>query len=147
MSTIRDMHAADISGVLEVEQECFTLPWSRKAFEAELDDNDLARYLVIEDEGRIIGYAGVWIVLDEAHVTNIAISQSHRHRGLGERLLVELICRAKQYGALSMTLEVRTSNIAAQRLYEKLGFVKRGIRRQYYSDTKEDALIMWLDFL
>lgn len=147
MSTIRDMRAEDVSGVLEVEQECFTLPWSRKAFEAELDDNDLAHYLVMEDEGRIIGYAGVWIVLDEAHVTNIAISQSYRRRGLGERLLVELIRSAKQYGALSMTLEVRVTNSAAQKLYEKLGFVKRGIRRQYYSDTKEDALIMWLDFL
>lgn len=147
MSTIRDMRADDVSGVHEVEQECFTLPWSRKAFEAELDDNDLAHYLVIEDEDRIIGYAGVWIVLDEAHVTNIAISQSYRRRGLGERLLVELIRCAKQYGALSMTLEVRVTNSAAQKLYEKLGFVKRGIRRQYYSDTKEDALIMWLDFL
>ncbi|GBG55557.1 ribosomal-protein-alanine acetyltransferase [Sporomusaceae bacterium FL31] len=147
MSTIRDMRAEDVSGVLEVEQECFTLPWSRKAFEAELDDNDLAHYLVMEDEGRIIGYAGVWIVLDEAHVTNIAISQSYRRRGLGERLLIELIRSAKQYGALSMTLEVRVTNSAAQKLYEKLGFVKRGIRRQYYSDTKEDALIMWLDFL
>lgn len=147
MSTIRDMRAEDVSGVLEVEQECFTLPWSRKAFEAELDDNDLAHYLVMENEGRIIGYAGVWIVLDEAHVTNIAICQNYRRRGLGERLLVELIRSAKQYGALSMTLEVRVTNSAAQKLYEKLGFVKRGIRRQYYSDTKEDALIMWLDFL
>lgn len=137
----------DIDGVLQVEHDCFTVPWSRTAFEAEVNDNQLARYLVVETAGRLIGYAGMWMILDEAHVTNIAIIAGYRRQGLGERLLLELMDLAKQLGAGSMTLEVRPSNTAAQKLYRKLGFEKRGIRRQYYSDTKEDALIMWREKL
>ncbi len=145
--SFRQMQAGDIDGVLLVEQESFTLPWSRKAFEAEIHENELSYYLVIEDAGTIVGYAGFWLVLDEAHVTNIAVCTAYRGQGLGEKLVRELVYQAKLRGATSMTLEVRVSNIPAQRLYEKIGFVNRGIRRQYYSDTKEDAMIMWLDSL
>lgn len=144
---IRTMLPEDIDGVLQVEHDCFTVPWSRTAFEAEVNDNQLARYLVVETAGRLIGYAGMWMILDEAHVTNIAIIAEYRRQGLGERLLLELMDLAKQLGAGSMTLEVRPSNTAAQQLYRKLGFEKRGIRRQYYSDTREDALIMWREKL
>lgn len=145
-ASIRAMLPADIDGVLQVEQACFTLPWSRAAFEAEVTDNTLADYLIMETAGKIIGYAGMWLILDEAHVTNIAVLAAYRRRGLGEKLVRALIEQAKQRGAVSMTLEVRVSNMAAQTLYRKLGFEKKGIRRQYYSDTREDALIMWADF-
>lgn len=144
---IRTMLPTDIDGVLQVELNCFAVPWSRVAFENEINDNDLAHYLVIEAGDRIIGYAGMWMILDEAHVTNIAVISGDRRQGLGERLLLALIGQARQLGAVSMTLEVRPSNTAAQVLYRKLGFENRGIRRQYYSDTKEDAIIMWRDGL
>ncbi|EAX46888.1 ribosomal-protein-alanine acetyltransferase [Thermosinus carboxydivorans Nor1] len=144
---IRPMTADDIDAVLEVERASFTTPWSRAAFAAEVADNDLAYYLVGEADGAVVGYAGVWIILDEAHVTNIAVLPAYRGQGLGEQLLTALMAYAKKRGALSMTLEVRVSNEGAQRLYRRLGFMPRGIRKQYYSDTKEDALIMWKEGL
>lgn len=141
------MTADDIDAVLEIERASFTTPWSRAAFAAEVADNDLAYYLVGEADGAVVGYAGVWIILDEAHVTNIAVLPAYRGQGLGEQLLTALMAYAKKRGALSMTLEVRVSNEGAQRLYRRLGFMPRGIRKQYYSDTKEDALIMWKEGL
>lgn len=144
---IRKMLADDIDGVLAVEHKCFTTPWSRAAFEAEEEDNNLAYYLVAETSEGIVGYAGVWIILDEAHITNIAVLPDYRAQGLGEKLLTSLIDYARSRDSVGMTLEVRVSNVVAQHLYEKLGFRSRGIRRNYYSDTKEDALIMWKDDL
>ena len=143
--TVRPMTPADIDGVLAVEQASFAAPWSRRAFEAEMYDNDLARYLVLEDGGRIVGYAGAWLILDEAHVTNIAVHPTYRGRGLGKLLLNSLIQHMKAQGAASMTLEVKESNCVAQRLYTQLGFVVRGRREKYYTETNEDAIIMWLD--
>ncbi|MEG6586831.1 ribosomal protein S18-alanine N-acetyltransferase [Dendrosporobacter sp. 1207_IL3150] len=142
---IRPMLAEDIEDVLAVEVLSFSTPWSQDAFESEIT-NKLAYYLVLEDNRQVIGYAGMWLILDEAHITNIAIIPQYRRSGLGEKLLLEMIQKAKLHGAASMTLEVRVSNNAAQCLYEKLGFEKRGIRKQYYTDTKEDALIMWAEF-
>lgn len=144
---IRPMTADDIDAVLKVEQASFTMPWSRAAFTAEVVDNDFAYYLVGEADGTVVGYAGMWIILDEAHVTNVAVLPAYRGQGLGEQLLTALMADAKKRGALSMTLEVRVSNEGAQRLYRRLGFMPRGIRKQYYSDTKEDALIMWKEGL
>ena len=144
--TIRRMNEFDIDSVLIVEEECFTLPWSRAGFVAEMK-NELAHYLVIVDRGTIIGYAGMWLIVDEAHVTNVAILPEYRGQKLGEKLMSALIEHAKDRGALCMTLEVRTSNTVAQGLYAKFGFVSRGRRRNYYSDTQEDALIMWCDKL
>lgn len=144
---VRRAHMGDIDGVHTVEVETFSTPWSRAAFEAEMTDNELAYYLVLELEGKAIGYAGMWLIVDEAHVTNVAISAACRGQGLGELLMKSLIDHARERGARSMTLEVRITNAIAQSLYTKLGFVKKGIRRQYYSDNKEDALIMWLDQL
>jgi ribosomal-protein-alanine N-acetyltransferase len=141
------MTPQDIDGVLLVEQQSFSQPWSRRAFEAEMEDNNLAQYLVLEDNEKIVGYAGLWLIVDEAHVTNIAVLPAYQGQGLGEKLLTSLIQQAKNLGAASMTLEVRLSNDVARSLYTKLGFVIRGSRRQYYSETKEDALIMWLDKL
>lgn len=144
---IRPMRLDDIDAVLVVENQSFSTPWSRKAFEEELSNNELAHYLVVEEAGQLVGYAGFWSVLDEAHVTNIALLPECRGRGLGTLLLEHMITAAKMLGAVSMTLEVRPSNTAARTLYSRRGFVERGIRPNYYAELGEDALIMWLDNL
>ncbi len=144
---IRAMEMTDIDAVLAVEEASFITPWSRSAFVAEVEDNDLACYLVAEAGGKVVGYAGMWVILDEAHVTNVALLPACRGQGLGMRLMNALCRIAKALGAVRMTLEVRPSNHAAQRLYGKLGFEVRGIRPGYYTDTREDAVIMWLDKL
>lgn len=135
----------DVDAVLKVENEAFTTPWSRAAFEAETSDNELAYYLVVDVGGVIAGYAGMWLIIDEAHVTNIALAAAYRGAGLGEKLVRALMELARERGAVSMTLEVRVSNVKAQALYTKLGFVSRGKRRNYYTDNREDALIMWCE--
>jgi [ribosomal protein S18]-alanine N-acetyltransferase len=148
MSTgIRVMGANDIDMVVAVEQQAFPVPWSRAAFENELEENELAYYLVAELDGVVVGYCGMWLILDEAHLTNVAVLSEHRGKGIGHSLLNTLIGCAKIKGATCMTLEVRKSNAGAQRLYSRMGFVPRGLRRQYYTDTQEDALIMWRDSL
>jgi ribosomal-protein-alanine N-acetyltransferase len=141
------MRSADIDAVLAVETRAFKTPWPRTAFEEELDGNELALYVVLIDEAtsHIIGYAGMWKIIDEAHVTNIALLPRYHGQGLGKILLAALIAQAKEMGAVKMTLEVRESNFAARQLYEKFGFQTAGVRRGYYSDTNEDALIMWKD--
>ena len=144
--TMRRMNEIDVDGVLAVEEQSFTTPWSRAGFVAEMK-NELSYYLVMIKNGKIIGYAGMWVIVDEAHVTNVAILPEYRGQKLGEKLMAELIKHAKNRGAISMTLEVRTTNATAQGLYEKFGFSSRGIRRNYYTDTQEDALIMWCDKL
>lgn len=145
--SIRKMQISDLEQVLSIEQVCFPTPWSKQAFLYEILDNDLADYIVIDQGGQIKGYAGMWIILDEAHVTTIAVSPSCRREKLGETMLRELECLGACQGAKKITLEVRTSNFAAQALYHKLGYDLRGIRKGYYSDTKEDAMIMWKDKL
>jgi ribosomal-protein-alanine N-acetyltransferase len=137
------MTEADIDGVREVEVQSFPNPWSSKAFMSELRDNKYAYYLVACIDGRIIGYAGMWRLFSEAHITNIAVHPDFRRRGVGELLLFALMDQARRFGMTSMTLEVRPSNSAALSLYRKHGFVQRGVRRRYYSDNQEDALIMW----
>ncbi|HHY94187.1 MAG TPA: ribosomal protein S18-alanine N-acetyltransferase [Firmicutes bacterium] len=141
------MTLADLDGVMAVEEVSYPTPWSRRAFIGELTENVHAHYIVARNGWQVVGYAGMWVILDEAHVTNIAVHPDWRRCGLGERLLRELIARARARGATRVTLEVRKSNFPAQHLYTKMGFVPRGIRRGYYSDTHEDAIIMWLDDL
>jgi len=143
--SIRRMNALDVDGVLAVEQQSFATPWSREGFANEMN-NDLSYYLVMVEAGQIIGYAGMWLIVDEAHVTNVAVLPTHRGRKLGEQLLATLIEHAQKRGALRMTLEVRASNEIAQNLYGKFGFAPQGRRRNYYVETKEDAIIMWCDF-
>ncbi|WP_096201974.1 ribosomal protein S18-alanine N-acetyltransferase [Bacillus sp. FJAT-45350] len=142
--SIRLMTVDDIDQVLVVEEDSFTVPWSRTAFYNEMTNNQFAQYLVIEADGEIIGYCGVWIVIDEAHITNIAILSKYRGKKLGEALLLHAMELAKVYGSKKMTLEVRISNVVAQKLYEKLGFKPGGIRKKYYTDNFEDALVMWV---
>lgn len=146
VTTVRRMNEFDIDGVLAVEEKSFTTPWSRAGFVEEMK-NEVAHYLVIISNGHIIGYAGMWLIVDEAHVTNVAIAPEYRGQKLGEKLMAALIAHAKERGALNMTLEVRATNVAAQKMYAKFGFVSRGIRRKYYVETQEDALIMWCDQL
>ena len=141
----RFMREEDIDQVIEVEHASFTTPWSREAFFNEIHNNKFAVYIVLEENDKIIGYCGTWIVIDEAHVTNIAILPEYRGKKLGEALLGNLISTAREMGARSMTLEVRVTNHVAQSLYRKFGFQNGGIRRNYYSDNQEDALIMWVN--
>lgn len=140
----RAMTMADIPPIVEIELEAFSSPWTTEAFTNELINNLFARYLVMEYRGEIIGYGGMWVIMDEAHVTNIAVRSDFRGQGLGHRLLFELQRTAVFFGAVKMTLEVRVSNEIAQRLYRKFGFEPSGIRPRYYSDN-EDALIMWAE--
>jgi ribosomal-protein-alanine N-acetyltransferase len=141
----RFMREEDIDQVIEVEHASFTTPWSREAFFNEIHNNKFAVYIVLEEDDKIIGYCGTWLVIDEAHVTNIAILPEYRGKKLGEALLGKLISTAREMGARSMTLEVRVTNHVAQSLYRKFGFQNGGIRKNYYSDNQEDALIMWVN--
>ena len=141
--SIRPITSADIDAVWNIEKMYFTLPWSRLSLALEVERNKCARYFVAESEGTILGYAGMWLVLDEAHITNIAVHPLARRRGIGEALLRALMAEAYLLRIERITLEVRDSNTAAQSLYEKLGFVRVGRRKGYYSDNNEDAIIMW----
>jgi [ribosomal protein S18]-alanine N-acetyltransferase len=141
----RSMKEEDIDQILEVEHASFTTPWSREAFYNELHNNRFAVYIVLEENNKILGYCGAWIVIDEAHVTNVAILPEYRGRKLGEALLQKMMSMAREMGAKSMTLEVRVTNHAAQSLYRKLGFQDGGIRKNYYSDNQEDGLVMWVN--
>ncbi|MGD6903258.1 ribosomal protein S18-alanine N-acetyltransferase [Bacillus infantis] len=142
--SFRFMAEEDIDQVLVIEHKSFTLPWSRDAFINELTKNQFAVYLVLEDDGAVIGYCGAWIVVDEAHVTNIAVLPEYRGKKLGEALMKKMMEAAKELGAVTMTLEARVTNIAAQSLYRKLGFQNGGIRKNYYTDNQEDAIVMWV---
>jgi [ribosomal protein S18]-alanine N-acetyltransferase len=138
------MQLKDIDDVLLIEHQSFATPWSREAFYNELTHNQYAVYLVLEEQERVIGYCGVWVVIDEAHITNIAILPEYRGKKLGETLLARLMEISKKMGAIKMTLEVRVSNQVAQSLYRKLGFEDGAIRKRYYTDNQEDALVMWV---
>lgn len=144
--SFRMMNIEDIDQVMVIEHESFTIPWSREAFYNELVQNQFAVYLVLKVEDRIVGYCGVWIVVDEAHITNVAILPEYRGRKLGEALMRKVIEVAKEKGAKTMTLEVRMTNTIAQSLYRKLGFQGGAIRKNYYIDNHEDALVMWVNF-
>ncbi len=141
--TVREMREEDIDGVLQIEKLSFATPWSREAFVIELTTNKLAKYVVVEREGDILGYGGIWFIIDEGHITNIAVEPKHRGIGIGNLIVEKLIDICDKRGIQSITLEVRKSNIVAQSLYKKYGFEECGIRPGYYADTKEDAIIMW----
>ncbi|PWV93770.1 ribosomal-protein-alanine N-acetyltransferase [Paenibacillus cellulosilyticus] len=143
--TFRAMRITDVPDIIAIEREAFTTPWTAEAFINELTHNHFAKYIVMEDHTGIIGYGGMWTIIDEAHVTNIAVRHDRRGMGLGEKMLQRQMENATEYGMQRMTLEVRVSNDRAQRLYERLGFEPAGIRPGYYSDNNEDALIMWVE--
>ena len=140
---IAPMRVADIPEVLRVEAMCFTTPWPRNAFQNELTENKLAHYFVGRFDGDIIAYGGLWVILEDAHITTVAVRPSHQRQQYGERILVRLLDEAIERGACWVTLEVRESNVGAQNLYKKYGFTVVNTRRGYYSDNDENALVMW----
>ncbi len=139
------MTEADIEQIVELEKQIFTMPWSKQAFEEEMD-NQLAHYYVAIVNDEIVGYLGYWQVLNEAHITNIGIAPQHRRKGYASKLLMNMLGIVEENDIESITLEVRASNYNAQSLYKKFGFVEAGRRKNYYLDNKEDAIIMWLEF-
>ena len=139
---IRPMTVADLPAVQLIERASFTTPWPPQAYGQELETNRLAHYLVALLGDELVAYGGVWLMVDEAHITTFAVHPGYRRRRIGERLLLALLDLAVDRHAREATLEVRLSNLPARRLYEKYGFRPVGIRPRYYSDDGEDALIM-----
>jgi ribosomal-protein-alanine N-acetyltransferase len=136
------MQVADLPAVHEIERDSFSTPWPAHAYRHELENNRLAHYLVARCGDQVVGFAGIWLLVDEAHITTFATRRSWRRQGIGERLLLALLDLSIERGAHEATLEVRPSNEPARRLYEKYGFNVVGVRPRYYSDDNEDALIM-----
>jgi ribosomal-protein-alanine N-acetyltransferase len=139
---IRAMSVADLPAVHAIEHASFSTPWPDDAYRSEIETNRLATYVVATLRDEVVAFAGIWLMVDEAHITTFAVDPANRRRGIGERLLLTLLDVALQRGAREATLEVRLSNVAARRLYEKFGFRPVGLRPRYYSDNGEDALIM-----
>ena len=146
-TVIEPMRLEDIPAVQEIEQEIFLTPWPRNAYRRELVQNRMASYMVIRDGEDIVGYAGLWKMHDEAHVTTVGVRRRDQGRGFGMALMLALIDLAYHMEARWVTLEVRASNYGAMALYEKLGFKVIGRRRGYYTDDGEDAVVMWTDSL
>ena len=139
---IRRMQYRDVGQVEAIERATFARPWSEESLRREVKENPVARYLVADRQGEILGYAGAWVVMDECHITNIAVREQERGRGLGRRLLEALMQYMSNLGAAWADLEVRVSNERAQKLYGSLGFVTLGKRKRYYEDNGEDAFLM-----
>ena len=145
--TIRPMGIDDLEAVQRIERASFTTPWPPQAYRQELETNRLAHYLVGQLGDEVVAYGGIWLMVDEAHITTFAVHPRYRRRRIGERLLLAMIDLSADRHAREATLEVRLSNLAARRLYEKYGFRPVGIRPRYYSDDQEDALIMTTEAL
>lgn len=141
------MTTSDIAAVHDIERASFAVPWPPYAFRQELETNRMAHYLLVRADGRTVAYGGVWMMVDEAHVTTFAVLPAWRRRGIGACLLLELLDLARRLGASVATLEVRLTNVAARTLYQRFGFRPVGVRPRYYSDNGEDALIMTTDAL
>jgi [ribosomal protein S18]-alanine N-acetyltransferase len=140
--TVEPMRLSDIASVHEIERESFGTPWPVHAFEQELTGNRLARYIVARRSGEVVGFAGVWLMVDESHVTTFGVHPRARRQGVARSLLLRLLELSLELGAARSTLEVRVSNTAAQALYRSFGFEVAGRRPAYYSDDGEDALVM-----
>ena len=144
---VRRMRLEDIEHVSRLERRCYSLPWSSSAYVTEVG-NPSAYYIVAtETDNTVVGYAGMWVVMDELHITTIAVDPSRRGRRIGERLLLDLTEEGIRRGASRATLEVRERNAVARRMYEKYGFEDIAIRKNYYSDNGENAIIMWANDL
>ena len=143
MVKTRKMTVEDIDRVFEIESQSFKTPWSKESFYTEVKKNTLATYLVLTLDEVVIGFGGMWLIMDEIHITNVAVAPEHRGQGYSKTLINDMIKYAKEKGFQHMTLEVRVSNSVAIALYEKFGFESVGVRPKYYVDTGEDALVMW----
>lgn len=140
---IRNAEERDIKSMAELDIICFTEPWSEEAFKSEIMENDRAFYIVAENNGKIVGYAGLWAILDEGHITNVAVAPEFRRKGIGRSIINTLLEVNEKNGLNSFTLEVRESNFPAQALYEEFKFKPAGVRKGYYLDNGENAIIMW----
>jgi len=144
---VEPMTVDDLRAVHAIERASFFVPWPDDAYRNEILTNRLATYVVARAGDEIVGFGGLWVMVDEAHITTFAVDPRWRRRGIGEWMLLGLLDRAEERRAREATLEVRLSNMPARRLYEKYGFRPVGIRPRYYSDNGEDALIMTTDAL
>ena len=144
---IRAIREEDVPQIHEIETLCFAMPWSAESILHDVKENVVARWLVMDDgAGRVLAYAGMWFVLDEAHVCNVAVHPDHRGKGYGKAIFGALVETAKKNSMSLMELEVRRSNLVAQNLYHSFGFIDVGYRKRYYEDNKEDALLMFKEF-
>ena len=139
---VEPMGLDDLPAVHAIERASFSSPWPPHAYQTELETNRMAHYLVARIGGQLVAYGGMWLMVDEAHITTFAVHPAWRRQQIGERLLLAFLDLAADRRAREATLEVRLSNLAARRLYEKYGFRPVGLRPRYYSDDGEDALIM-----
>lgn len=142
MLQIDDMRKEDLEQVSTMEAACFSMPWSKKSFEENLNRSD-AVYVVARDGDKVLGYCGAYVILNEADINQVAVEPLHRKKGVGRKMLAALLDKLGKAGADAVTLEVRKSNEAAIALYESMGFVMEGIRKNFYEKPVEDALIMW----
>lgn len=140
---IRRAEERDIGAIEEIEQQCFSVPWTYESLRHDILENKLSFYIVAEVGERVCGYVGIWKILDEGHITNVAVSPDFRRKHIASGLLDVLVETCCQAGIEHFTLEVRAGNEAAKRLYAAKGFVEAGIRKGYYEDNGEDAVIMW----
>lgn len=145
--SFRPLTVDDAAEMSHIERLSFSRPTSKEAYTNELANNERAYYFGLFDGEQLIAFGGYWLILDEGHIINIAVHPAYRRQGYGELMMRQIIVACMAQGCKKMTLEVRKHNTPAQYLYQKLGFVKSGIRPQYYDDPKDDAVIMWLDML
>ncbi|OCS82454.1 ribosomal protein S18-alanine N-acetyltransferase [Caryophanon tenue] len=145
MITYRKMTVSDVPAVHDIEVATFPTPWTLDSFYYEMNENQYAHYLVAEEGGKIVGFCGLWNVIDAAQITNVAVIAQMRGRGVGETLMREAMRVSKEAQMDVMSLEVRVTNMVAQNLYRKLGFQDGGLRKGYYADNGEDALVMWVN--
>jgi ribosomal-protein-alanine N-acetyltransferase len=141
--SIRPADENDVKPITDMDKICFDLPWSETSFFEEITGNSIAKYIVAEIAGKIVGYAGIWIILDEGHITNVAVHPQFRRQGIAKALVSALIEISEAAGVKVYTLEVRASNKSAVSLYKYFNFEECGIRKEYYEDNNEDAIIMW----
>lgn len=142
---IRKMTLEDIRAVVELDQISFSLPWPERSFRFELTDNPASRCWVAEADGRVVGMLVAWLFVDEAHIATIATHPDYRRQGIARKLLTYALQSALREGAQSSFLEVRESNVPAQDMYRKFGYVEVGRRKSYYRDNNEDAILMNLE--
>ena len=141
---LREMLIDDLEQVMEIERELFHVPWTREGFFTFLTRED-AMFLVVEEKGQILGYCGLLMVLDEGDITNVAVRPDHRKKGIADAILTDVLSESQKRGARTIYLEVRESNLPAQKLYEKHGFVSCGIRKNFYRKPTEHAIVMSCD--
>ena len=145
MLEIRKMQESDVDAVSALEAKVFTLPWSRALILKDIKENKSARFFTAKEDGVLAGYAGFWLLQDEMNIVNVAVHPEQRKKGVGKALLKHILAEGVREGAKIATLDVREGNVAARKLYESAGFIMIAVRKKYYTDNQENALVMWLN--